>query len=208
MWQGEHSGSMYWLVRCRSISLQSCAQDMPIIMLLCRIVYYYKRIKRNLIFRCLITKHAWNCKKKSRQKDKIYGPCVFCDVARSDISRHMLSTHKHEQKIIDPAPVNKNECARCSGPNCWKRWPGTPSWRSWRRPNDSPSGEKHIRRAKGERLHDTSDSAIAAAGERSVDGRDHVGGLQFIHPSRGDHQDVYRGREIKTGTQDRSDEPI
>ena len=62
----------------------------------------------------------------------------------------MLSTHKHEQKIIDPAPVNKNECARCSGPNCWKRWPGTPSWRSWRRPNDSPSGEKHIRRAKGE----------------------------------------------------------
>ena len=89
-------------------------------------------------------------KKMSRQKDKIYGPCVFCDVARSDISRHMLSTHKHEQKIIDPAPVNKNECARSSGPNCWKRWPGTPSWRSWRRPNDSPSGEKHIRRAKGE----------------------------------------------------------
>ena len=51
------------------------------------------------------------------------------------------------------------------------------------------------------------DSAIAAAGERSRDGRGPVGGLQFLHPSRGDHQVMYRGREIKTGTQGRSEQP-
>ena len=62
-------------------------------------------------------------------------------------------------------------------------------------------------RRRGKRLHDTSDSVIAAAGERSGDGRCPVGGLQFLHPSRGDHQDVYRGREIKTGTQGRSEQP-
>ena len=34
---------------------------------------------------------------------------MFCDVIKSDISLHMLSAHKHEQKIIDISLLNKIE---------------------------------------------------------------------------------------------------
>ena len=43
------------------------------------------------------------------ERQKTYRPHVFCGVTKSDISRHMMSAHRHEQTIIDIALLNKSE---------------------------------------------------------------------------------------------------
>ena len=43
------------------------------------------------------------------RKTKPHRPCVFCGVTKSDISRHMMSAHRHEPAIIDIALLDKNE---------------------------------------------------------------------------------------------------
>ena len=43
------------------------------------------------------------------RKTKPHRPCVFCGVTKSDISRHMMSKHRHELVIIDIALRSKSE---------------------------------------------------------------------------------------------------